>query len=239
MAFFSTPTASLVPSSYMPSSSAISTSPGPTNDIRYYKPRDVLPLLGEQAQALGTEGTELTSQGQAALQPVLAHIVKLMSGDPQAISEAILPETQGVLAQYDTARRTAAEMMPRGGGQASAITAGRFEEAGQLANLRATARRSAVSDLAELGLKETAIGGQLSQAGLQGLYGLVSGSLQYEQMHPSFWKQIGSTVGSLAAMYAAPDLMPEQMTSWLSKLFGRHPVKGAVEQVAARASAPA
>jgi hypothetical protein len=145
------------------------------------------------------QGTQFLAQGSEAVQPVITHLLKLLSGDPQTINEAILPEARGVMAQYDAARQAIGEFTPRGGGQASAISRSRFDEAADIAGLKSTARRSAVGELARLGTEQERIGAGLEQVGLGAFGTLLEESLKKEADKRKFWAQLGLGIGAIAA----------------------------------------
>lgn len=172
--------------------------------VDYTKPGSMLSLMGSESQGMMGQGRDIVGQGQEALVPVIAHLMKLLGGDPQEVEEAILPETQGVLAQYDTARRAVAEFTPRGGGQVSAFANSRIAEASDLASLRSTARRSAVGELSKLGVAQEEVGGRLEGQGLQGLGGVLEGALREAASKRQMWSDLGMGIGMMAATLFAP-----------------------------------
>ena len=64
----------------------------------------LMPMIGRSAQQMIAQGGQFMETGEDALTPVINHLMKLLSGDPQAINEAILPEARGVMAQVPTPR---------------------------------------------------------------------------------------------------------------------------------------
>ena len=204
------PTGRLVP----PTGQAVST----PRSVDYSNPGAVLSLLGTQGTNVLGRGEQALTGGQEALRPVLAYLMKLMGGDPAAINEAILPEVQGVLSQYDTARRAISEFTPRGGGQTSALSNLRIGAASDIAGLRSTARRSAVGELARLGLGQEQIGTNLSSLGLQGLDAAMRGALYEAQSKRQMWANLGMGIGSIAASAFAPMLMGKLLGSQAATL---------------------
>jgi hypothetical protein len=170
----------------LPPSPGIATTPG----VNYSDPKAMLALMGGESQ-------EALRQSQTALQPVLAHLLKLLGGDAQAIDEAMLPETESVLTQYDTARRAISEFAPRGGGQAGALAQSRLQAASDVAMLRSLARRSAVGELAQIGLNR-------GETGMRGLGVTTQGALQEAESRRKMWTDLGVGIGMMAANLFAP-----------------------------------
>lgn len=185
----------------------------PSGRVQWTDPGDVLNFMGSESRALSGQGQDILGQGQRMLQPVLQQLMLLLGGDPEAINQAIQPEVAGVVSQYDAAKRAISEFTPRGGGQASAISNMRAGQARDIGMLKATARREATGQLAELGLGQERIGGSLAQTGLQGLSSVLQGSVQEAQNKRAFWSDLGMGIGSIAAMIFAPQLAP-----WLAGL---------------------
>ena len=150
-------------------------------------------------------GSGLQAQGQTAIQPVLDHLTKLLSGNPTDVNQATQPQVASVLKQYDTARRTNAEFAPRGGGTTSANNTGRAQEASDIATTKNTAINNASTTLGQLATTLTGMGIQASEAGLQGFSDLVKSALAGEAQSSSNWSAIGHGIGMIASIaLAAP-----------------------------------
>lgn len=119
---------------------------------------DILGKLNESRTAASARSGDLTGMGDDALRPVLDYFKKIMGGDPNAALEATRPERTRVIDQYDTARKMISEFSPRGGGSNAALSSSRFDEASDLSNITALARRDAVGKSAELGTALTGLG---------------------------------------------------------------------------------
>ena len=121
-------------------------------------------LLQKQATGAEAQGEQSSAMGTDALAPVMKYLQSILGGDPQALMAATQPERGRVIDQYDTARRSAAEFGPRGGGTTSALAKSRFDQAASLADITSTARREAVATEGELGVQLKSLG--LSAEGL-------------------------------------------------------------------------
>lgn len=157
--------------------------------------------IGAGATSLNQQGSDLTSSGLSALQPVFGQLMKLLSGDQNAINTATQPQVRSIVDSYDAARKATAQFSPRGGGQATALTKSRFNEASDIAGVKSNAITSATKDLAGLGTSLLNAGASEQAASLQSLFGLLTSAKQDEASTREMWGQIGMHAGKIAAAY--------------------------------------
>jgi hypothetical protein len=125
--------------------------------------------LTQMAQSLFSGGKDMTSLGLGALAPVLKYLTSVAGGDLSTLLSATAPERSRIIDQYDTAKRTSATFAPRGGGVTSSMIGLETGKASALATDAASARRSAVGTLGQLGEGLTASGLQAEAQGAQDL----------------------------------------------------------------------
>ena len=134
--------------------------------------RDITPDVNSiqaTAKNLGTQGAQLTAEGQANLAPVLKYFAALAGGDPSALLQATAPDRARVIDQYDAARRSSAQFTPRGGGQASTQQQARVSEAQTITTQTGLARTNAVNTLASLGSQQEQTGLSAQEASINAL----------------------------------------------------------------------
>lgn len=153
------------------------------------------------ARALGQTGKDLTAQGMESLGPAQAYFAQLLSGNPADVMSATAPERRRVIDQYDTARRSAAQFTPRGGGQASTQQESRSREAGDLATLGADARRGAAGAAASIGLSETQAGLSAQERSTQQLAQMLEPLFKQQQQNQNSFLSTITGVAQLAAMF--------------------------------------
>ncbi len=115
-------------------------------------------LLRLNAGNLRGDATDLKRTGTAVATPAAKYLTDILSSNPAAVMDATRQERGRVIDQYDTARRAIANFGPRGGGSTSTLAESRFQQAESLADITSTARRDAVSQAGELGVRLTALG---------------------------------------------------------------------------------
>jgi hypothetical protein len=86
-----------------------------------------------------------------------------MGGSQEQLQGLLGPEISTVLAQYDNAAKTAAELGPRGGGRTAIMAEAPFKKAAAYGTALAGARTGAAKELAGIGEKEAGIGSQQEQ----------------------------------------------------------------------------
>lgn len=120
--------------------------------------------LGDIAKQQGAD--YWLPQAKESLEPAANFWRGLLSGDRNAIMRAIAPEASTVLSQYDTARKTMAELAPRGGGRAESMAEMEWQKAGDLNRLIQRARPEAARELTAIGAQQAGVGENLlSMAG--------------------------------------------------------------------------
>lgn len=152
------------------------------------------------AAKLNAGGNSLTGEGQSALDPVLKYFKALASGDPSQALAATTPQRGRVIDQYDTARRSAANFTPRGGGQASTQQESRTKEASDLANVTSSATTDATKSLAALGGTLTQQGISEQEASVNALVSTLQPLLQQQQQQGADTASIFKSIGEIAAV---------------------------------------
>ena len=153
----------------------------------------------KNARDLGATGKGITAQGLQALGPAQKYFADLLSGNPADVMSATAPERRRVIDQYDTARRSAGQFTPRGGGQASSQQEARSREAGDLATLGADARRGAAGAASQLGLSELNAGVSAEEQATSQLASVLEPLFQQQQSNQ---KNMLSTVTGIAELAA-------------------------------------
>lgn len=167
---------------------------------------DLIANLRASSDKSRATGDALTGMSADALGPVLSYFKRLTSGDPSAALSATRPERTRVIDQYDTARKMISEFSPRGGGSNAALAESRFDEASDLSNITALARRDAVGQQAQLGTTLAGLGmtaDQLASADLNTVLNAilaekgfdVQKSGQKSQMAAGLAEGLGTLVG--------------------------------------------
>lgn len=147
-----------------------------------------------------TLGTQTLGTATSALQGPLSFFQALLSGNRQAIMQALSPEISTLSSQYNTGEQTAEEFAPRGGGRAAALEGLPFQEAGQIENLVQGAQTEGAqgetqigSILSELGLGELGVGTQSASAA----DAEIQQSVENQQQQQA---QAGAGIGSLIGL---------------------------------------
>jgi hypothetical protein len=158
------------------------------------------------ATSLFGQGSTLFGEGNDALSPVISQLLKLLSGNDAAVSDAVAPQIRSVLSQYDTARQAIAELGPRSGGSASALTLSRFKEAGDIADLKSSARTGAIGQLSSIAQMLLGTGASLEGAGTQSLSDLFKTvqavAERKDERSQQLWLSIGELAGAALLTWA-------------------------------------
>ena len=172
------------------------------------KPKDVAEqslakLAGVQAEAgewgLG-QAKELLPEARADIQKALSYYLPLLSGDRQAMMEAMGPEVNQIVSQYDTGRRAAAEFTPRGGGRTTALAELPFRKAGDITNLLQRTRPEAAGKVTDIGQLLASIGLGTMPRGEGGAAASLLSSLTAERGQTmQMWGDIGVGAGKILA----------------------------------------
>jgi hypothetical protein len=126
--------------------------------------------LQKMAGPLGTMGTTSLQGSTRDMQSIMNQLQKIMGGG-QAGLEAVAPQVNTVASQYQSGRRAAAELSPRGGGRTAALSDTGFSEMRDIQNMmfkeQGQARGLAGSlaeSMANLGLGETSTAAGMAEA---------------------------------------------------------------------------
>lgn len=160
-----------------------------------------LKTIEGSATDLRKSGTDLTAKGSAALDPVLKYFQALASGDPSQALAATSPQRGRVIDQYDSARRSAAQFTPRGGGQASSEQESRSREAGQLADTTSQARSEGASALASLGSDVTRSGLSAEEASINAMVSTLQPLLEQQKQQGADVSKIFGGIGELVGSF--------------------------------------
>lgn len=155
--------------------------------------------LQKTASQANQVGIDATAQGSDLFRSVVPYIKALAGGDQAALNLATMPERRRVIDQYDTARKSIAEFTPRGGGQATAMSNLRGQEAGDLAGLFAGAQKEGVSAATDIGHVLSSLG--LSAEGMSAqTQAAIAQILQKQQENKAAgWSGFGKAIGEIIA----------------------------------------
>lgn len=161
-------------------------------------------LLSQQAAGAQAQGEASSASGTDALAPVMKYLQSILGGDPSALMAATQPERGRVIDQYDTARKSAAEFGPRGGGTTGALAKSRFDQASSLADITSGARRDAVATEGELGLQLKQLGLSAEQLASSDLSTVINAALNKQYLdvqkrgqNAGLLGDVGSAAGSI------------------------------------------
>jgi len=180
--------------------------------------KELLNLLGVSGQDTLTKGgnvfdagTGVLGAGIQDLQDPLAYWSKILSGDPQAMTEATAPEAAALGDQYAAAQRAAETGGPAGGYRSATLANLPFQKARDIGDLQQKLRPQAASNvtniaqiLSQLGITEQGVGlGEQSlgvselQAALQGYLARRGQNIQSTGQNLNFISNlIGTLLGS-------------------------------------------
>jgi hypothetical protein len=130
-----------------------------------------------EATKFGLEGAKgLLPAAEADLGKAGQYYAGLLGGDRQKMMEAVGPEVNTILSQYDTAKRAAAEFSPRGGGRTQTLAELPFKESASITDLLQKVRPQAAAGAESVGAKEASLAAGLLPSGTSAAAQL----LQYE-----------------------------------------------------------
>lgn len=109
----------------------------------------------------------LVQSGVDALEAPKNYFKAALGGSQEQLQGLLGPEVSTVLAQYDNAAKTAAELGPRGGGRTAILAEAPFKKAAAYGTALAGARSGAAKSLADIGEKEAGVGTTEEQLGNQ------------------------------------------------------------------------
>jgi hypothetical protein len=159
------------------------------------EPKDIVPAFLNTAGGVTNQGKQLSAAGGASFDQVLAHLAKITSGDRQALFEETAPETNRVIDQYDTARKSAAQFGTRGGGTATANREARTAQAGAVGSTIAGARQQGFGQLGDLAKFLTSSGLQAQGEGLNAVSQIISAAYSKDAASSSMWGNIAAGAG--------------------------------------------
>jgi hypothetical protein len=170
-------------------------------------------LLGQnqqQAQNVATPfGTENITGATQNLNQAAAYDTGILSGNRSTILSTEAPEIGSVLAQYDGARKAAAQLQPRGGGRSQILNELPYKEAGDVNKLIESARPEAAKNLSAVAGQQAALGTseqQLASSDVQNsldfLLGKAGVQLNWAEFNTAQGAQQGEQMGKAAAQLA-------------------------------------
>lgn len=116
-------------------------------------------LAFRRAEGLAPIASSFLQRGSDTLAPSIDYWSKILSGDRQAINEAIGPETTRIAQNYEGAKTAATQFAPMGGGRSQLLAELPFRRGQDISALVANLRPEAAQQL-------STIANQLSQLGL-------------------------------------------------------------------------
>ena len=169
-------------------------------------------LLQNQASGANKTGLQYGSMGTEALGPAMEYLKQILGANPQGVMEATRADRGRVIDQYDTARKSAEQFAPRGGGTTSALASSRFQQAESLADITSTARRSAVATSGELGTSLAGLGLTAQDLASRDIGTIINSVLAREGLNVQQRGQnmgllgdIGQTIGTLIGIAMGGD----------------------------------
>jgi len=169
--------------------------------------RSITNLTGQKGQEFTSSGQQTTQQGKDAMGPALDFWMKLLSGDQAAQANAVAPTARTIVSQYDTAKKAALTMAPRGGARSGALAELPFKKAADIGTLIQQLQPEAAKQTTEIGRLLATLGISESGLGLQSLaqtlQGLLSRRGQNIDENAALMKMIasfGEGIGKLVAL---------------------------------------
>jgi hypothetical protein len=155
-----------------------------------------------EAQKFGTSSAQqLLPQATASLGATERYYAPLLSGNRQSMLEAVAPEANTIISQYDTAKRAAAEFAPRGGGRTTTLAELPFSESGAITNLLNQVRPNAAGATADIGKTYGALASSLLSRNTGAASSLLNYSLASRGQSYGMAEQMGGSIGSLLYNY--------------------------------------
>jgi hypothetical protein len=141
-------------------------------------------MLGAGANILG-QGLSTTNQGLSLFNSPVAYYNALLSGNQEAMTQAIAPTAEAIGSQYGAAEQSASTSLPRGGYRSTTLANLPFQKAQQIGDLYAPLQANAAAglsgiagDVAGIGTQVAGIGTQEQGLGLQSLFESLQAQLQ-------------------------------------------------------------
>jgi hypothetical protein len=118
----------------------------------------LLSYNNQQADTANKAGNTNVSNASGNLSAAANHDLGILSGDRSQVLAAEAPEISSLLSSYDSARKSTAELAPRGGGRSEQLNELPYKEAGDVNKLIETARPQAAKDLTQVAGEQTYLG---------------------------------------------------------------------------------
>ncbi|MBZ5513894.1 MAG: hypothetical protein LAN62_03435 [Acidobacteriia bacterium] len=151
-----------------------------------------------EAQKFGTEAAKgLLPQAEGALGKAGQYYSGLLGGDRQKMLEAVGPEVNTILSQYDTAKRAASEFTPRGGGRTAELAELPFKYSGEITSLLQGVRPKAAAGMERLGAEYGSLASSLLARDTGAGNALLNYALGLRGQNIDVGTQIGGSLGAL------------------------------------------
>ncbi len=115
-------------------------------------------LAFRRAEGLGPIASGFLQKGGETFQPSIDYWSKLLSGDRQAINEAVGPETTRIAQNYEGAKTAATQFAPMGGGRSQLLAEMPFRRGQDISALISTLRPEAAKQLSTIAQQLSALG---------------------------------------------------------------------------------
>ena len=159
-------------------------------------------ILGKEkelSEKFLTEGADLSSSGEASVDTGLKYLTKILSGDKSTVTEALAPEYEQILSQYDTARRNLMETGPRGGAKGEKVAESYFSQADAMSRLMQIARGEAAKEVARIGEARAGRGVAKEVTGLRSVDSILQTLTEKRRQNVATFGDIGQGIGSIIA----------------------------------------
>lgn len=120
----------------------------------------------DTGQSIFGAGANVAGQAPGTLQPTIDYWTKLLSGDKTAMNQAVAPTATAIGNQYDTASRSAATSLPRGGYSSGLQASLPFQKATQIGSLFEKLQPMAAQELQGAAQTQGALGQNIANLGL-------------------------------------------------------------------------
>lgn len=115
-------------------------------------------LAFRRAEGLGPIASGFFQKGGETIQPSIDYWSKILSGDRQAINEAIGPETTRIAQNYEGAKTAATQFAPMGGGRSQLLAEMPFRRGQDISALISTLRPEAAKQMSVIAQQLSAMG---------------------------------------------------------------------------------
>lgn len=153
--------------------------------------------LKQYAGQNAATGQELSGQSQDVLGPTIAYLHNILSSNPAAVQAAARPQVGRVIDQYDTARRTAEEFGPRGGGLTSTLAQSQLKQGEDIASTISQTQNAAEQQAGTLGVQTEGLALTADQLASTNIDDIIRTVLSREQLNVQRRGQNISTIGQI------------------------------------------